>query len=247
MGLLMVKLNSVWSPAVMVSGRKSLLMVGAKATPNVADAASPVPPLSELMGPVLLTYDPASELVTFTLTVQELLTATVPPLRTALTVPASAVAVPPQVLARSLGVATTRPAGKLSVNPMPVSDTVLAAGFVIVIVRVLVALGAIPDGLKFLVAAGGATTARLALEVLPVPASVEVTVTLLSLEPAVVPVTVSETTQEVPGLRLVPDRLTEEEPSAAVAVPLHVVVRFPGVATVRPSGRLSVNATPLIA
>lgn len=105
------------------------------------------------------------------------------------------------------------------------------------------------SGRKLLLMVGGraAITSRLAVEVLPVPASVEVTVTLLSFEPAVVPVTVNETTQEVPGSRLAPDKLTEEEPSAAVAVPVHVVVRFPGVATIRPSGKLSVNATPLMA
>jgi len=108
---------------------------------------------------------------------------------------------------------------------------------------------AIVSGRKSLLMVGGraAVTVRLALEVLPVPASVEVTVTLLSFEPAVVPVTVSETTQEVPGSRLASDKLTEEEPSAAVAVPLHVVIKFPGVATTRPSGRVSVKATPLIA
>ena len=108
---------------------------------------------------------------------------------------------------------------------------------------------AIVSGRKSLLMVGGraAVTVRLALEVLPVPASVEVTVTLLSFEPAVVPVTVSEITQEAPGARLASDKLTDEEPSAAVAVPLHVVIKFPGVATTRPSGRVSVKATPLIA
>jgi hypothetical protein len=246
-GLLIVKLNNVWSLTVTVSGEKSLLMVGGSATDKVADAASPLPPLSELMGPVLLGYDPAKALVTFTLTVHELSTAIVPPVRAALVVPASAVAVPPQVLLKPLGVATTRLAGKLSVNPTPVSATVFAAGLVIVILRALVPLGAMPVGLKVFVVVGGATTARLAFDVFPVPASVEVMVTLLSFEPAVVPVTLTDTTQDAPAARLAPARLTVEDPSAAVAVPLHVLVRLPGVETVKPVGRLSVNAKPFTA
>jgi hypothetical protein len=55
LGLLIVKLSSVCPPALMVSGTKTLLMVGGRATDSVADAASPFPPLSELIGPVLLT------------------------------------------------------------------------------------------------------------------------------------------------------------------------------------------------
>jgi hypothetical protein len=182
--------------------------------------------------------------VTFALTVQELLAAIEPPVSETLVVPASAVAVPPQVLLKPLGVATTRFAGNESVNPTPVSGTVLAAGFVIVMLRVLVPFGAMPLGLKLLVAVGGATTARLAFDVFPVPASVEVIVTLLSFEPAVVPVTLIDTTHDVAAARLAPDKLTEEDPSAAVAVPSQVVVRLPGVDTTSPAGRLSVNARP---
>jgi hypothetical protein len=62
--------------------------------------------------------------------------------------------------------------------------------------------------------------------------------------PAVVPVTFTETVQLAPGARLAPLKLIDEDPSAAVAVPLHVVFRLPGVATTSPAGRLSVNATP---
>ena len=40
-------------------------------------------------------------------------------------------------------------------------------------------------------------------------------------------------------------RLTDEDPSTAVAVPLQVLVRLLGVATINPAGRLSVKATPL--
>jgi hypothetical protein len=108
----------------------------------------------------------------------------------------------------------------------------------------LVPFGAMPLGLKLLVAVGGATTARLASDVFPVPASVEVMVTLLSCEPAVVPVTLTDTTHDAPTARLAPDKLTVEDPSAAVAVPSQVLVRLPGVDTTSPAGKLSVNARP---
>ena len=40
-------------------------------------------------------------------------------------------------------------------------------------------------------------------------------------------------------------KLTEEAPAAAVMVPVQVVTTFGGVATTRPAGKLSVNATPV--
>src|SRR6266853_347736 len=96
-----------------------------------------------------------------------------------------------------------------------------------------------------LIITGGATTVMEAFDVLPVPAFVEVTWTLLFFTPAVVPVTFTEIVQLAPGVRLAPLRLIEEEPATAVAVPSQVVVKPLGVATTRPAGRLSVNATPL--
>ena len=50
--------------------------------------------------------------VTFTVTVQELFTAILPPVSVTLPEPATAVAVPPHVFVNPFGVATTRPAGK---------------------------------------------------------------------------------------------------------------------------------------
>src|SRR5713226_4618914 len=89
---------------------------------------------------------------------------------------------------------------------------------------------------------GGATTVMLATEVLPVvpPASVEVAVTLLLFALAVVPVTSNEMVQNAPGARVAPDKLVLEDPSTAVAIPLQVLDRLPGVATTSPAGRLSV-------
>ena len=59
--------------------------------------------------------------MTATLTEQELLIGIVAPVRETLPEPGAAVAVPPQVLTRPLGLATTRFAGKLSGNPTPLS------------------------------------------------------------------------------------------------------------------------------
>lgn len=84
---------------------------------------------------------PVAALVTVALTVQEVLAATVPPVSDTVPDPAVAVAVPPQVLVRPLGVATTRLAGKLSVKERFVRATVFPAGLVMVMVMVLVPFG----------------------------------------------------------------------------------------------------------
>jgi hypothetical protein len=65
---------------------------------------------------------------TLTETVQEALAARVPADRLMEPEPATAVAVPPQVLFKALGVATTNPAGRLSVKARPVSAK-LVLGF----------------------------------------------------------------------------------------------------------------------
>lgn len=59
-----------------------------------------------------------------------------------------------------------------------------------------------------------------------------------------VPVTFRETAQEAPAARLAPDRVTEDDPVAPVAVPPHVLLRLFGLATTKPAGKLSVNARP---
>jgi hypothetical protein len=55
--------------------------------------------------------------------VQEALAASVPADKLMLPDPATAVAVPPQVLFKALGVATTKPAGRLSVKAIPLRAT----------------------------------------------------------------------------------------------------------------------------
>ena len=91
------------------------------------------------------------------------------------------------------------------------------------------------------------TTVRLALDVFPVPALVEVTVTWFVAAPSValVPVTFTEKVHEVEGARVAPARLTEVAPAVAVMVPPPQVPLTPlGVATASPPGKLSVKAIP---
>ena len=90
-----------------------------------------------------------------------------------------------------------------------------------------------------------AVTVTEALEVLPVPPSVDETCTLLFFTPAVVPITFTESVQDVLAARVAAPRLTDAAPAAALAVPVQVVVNPLGVATSKPDGRLSVNATPV--
>lgn len=95
-----------------------------------------------------------------------------------------------------------------------------------------------------LIMTGGPTTVMDALDVFPVPPSVEVTWTLLFFTPAVVPWTLTETVQLALPANVPADRLTDPEPPTAVAVPPHVLLRFGVEATIRPAGRLSVKAIP---
>ena len=93
---------------------------------------------------------------------------------------------------------------------------------------------------------GGEVTVMEALDVLPGPLSVAVTVTELFFTPPVVPVTFTLKVQEVVLARVAPERLTLPEPATAViAPPPQEPVRPFGVETTRPAGRVSVNATPV--
>jgi len=98
-----------------------------------------------------------------------------PLLRVMVLLPAVAVTVPlPQAPVSPFGVATTTPAGRLSVNAMPLS-ALAVFGLVMVKLSVLLVFNATLVGLKLLLMVGGATTVRLAFAVFPVPPSVEVT------------------------------------------------------------------------
>src|SRR5258708_1414451 len=243
-GLVMVKVREVVPFSGMVAAPNALAIDGGATTMTLAEGVPPVPPSVEVTLPVVLFCWPAVVPVTFTAKVQEVLCARLPPVRLMTFVAWVAVIVPPPQLPVSpFGVEITRPAGRVSLKPTPVSVVVVLL-FWMVKVREVEPFSGMLAAPKALMMTGGATTVMLAFEVFPAPAFVEVAWTLLFLTPAVVPVTSRDIVHEAPGARLAPDRLTEEDPSTAVAVPLHVLFRLPGVATIRPDVRVSVNATP---
>src|ERR1043166_26631 len=163
----------------------------------------------------------------------------------AIPVGAVVVSVPPQTL--EVPFATVNPVGSVSVNATPVSESTLAAGLMMVNVSEVVAFNAIVEGLNALAMDGGASTWTVAVAVLPVPPSVEVTApVVLTCAPAAVPVTFTENVQLLFTAIVPPVRLIEFEPAVAVIVPVpQVPVRPFGVETTKPAGSVSVNATPV--
>ena len=193
---------------------------------------------------VVFTLGPAVVPVTLTLNVHDELAARVAPDRLMALVFCVAVIVPVHVLLRPLGVEIIRPAGKVSLNPIPVSMAETFGLLRLKLSDVLPFKGMLAAP-KPLLMVGGDRTVTEAFEVLPVPPSVELTVTLLFLVPAVVPCTFTETMHEALDAKIPPERLTEPDPAVAVAVPPQPLLRLDGVATTKPEGRLSVNAIPL--
>lgn len=114
----------------MVAAPNILLIVGWPTTVVEALDVFPGPPSVEVTWTVLF-FNPVVAAETFKETLHVPLAPIVPLDKLAEDVPATAVAAPPQVLFRLLGVATTNPAGRLSINATPVS-AVAAFGFVMV-------------------------------------------------------------------------------------------------------------------
>jgi len=105
---------------------KALAMAGGATTPMLADAVPPLPPSVEVTFPVVLFLVPAAVPVTFTEKVQVVLAAKLAPARLTTLLPAVDVMVPPPQLPVSpFGVETAKPAGKVSLKPIP--DTAVAA------------------------------------------------------------------------------------------------------------------------
>jgi hypothetical protein len=122
-----VKLKLVEPFSGMLAAPNALMMTGAPTTVMEAFEVFPVPPSVEVTVTELF-FTPAVVPWTLTETVQLALAARVPAERLMLPDPAVAVAVPPQVFVKALGVATTKPAGKLSVKAIPFRVT-LVLGF----------------------------------------------------------------------------------------------------------------------
>jgi hypothetical protein len=173
LGFVTVKLKLVEPFSGMLAAPNALVRVGDATTVMEVLDVFPVPPSVELTVTELF-FTPAVVPCTFTETVQLALAANVPAERLMLPEPAVAVAVPPQVLLSAFGVATTNPAGRLSVKAIPVSAK-LVFGLVMVNVREVVPFNGICAAPKALVMDGGVATVKLAVAVLPVPPFVEVT------------------------------------------------------------------------
>src|SRR5580765_7715302 len=125
-GFVIVNVSEVVAFSAIVEGLNTFAIDGGASTFTLAEAVPPVPPSVEVTLPVVLFCCPAAVPVTFTENVQELLAAMVPPERLITLVPAVAVIVPaPQVPVKPFGVEMIRPAGSVSLKPIPVSATVV--------------------------------------------------------------------------------------------------------------------------
>jgi hypothetical protein len=157
--------------------------------------------------------------------------------------PAVAVIVPPpQVPVTPLGVETSKPAGRLSVNAIPLNG-MAALGLLIVKLSIVELFSGTVAAPKLFVIAGGAATLRFAEAVLPVPPFAELTlpVTLVYC-PAVAPVTVTLKTHVPPAAIVAP---ASEIPAGAVVVTVPPQAALVPFTTVSPVGSVSVNATPV--
>ena len=206
------------------------------------------------MATTLLFFTPPVVPFTFSENVHEALEARAAPLKLTLVAPAVAVIVPPpQLPVCPLGVATTNPAGNVSVKLTPVKfvPVVFDEGFASVKLRLVIPFTAIAEAPNVLLIVGayGTSTVNVAVAVFPVPVSFELTVTLLFFVPVVVAVTLTPTVHvAVPpafAAKLPPVKLTLVAPATPVAVPPHVFVKLFGVDTTSPAGKLSVNANPV--
>jgi hypothetical protein len=115
-----VNVSVVVPPSEMLGAPKALLINGGDSTVRVADAVLPVPPSFEVTLPVVLVKEPALTAVTLTAKLHVPLDGRVPPLRLTDEPAAVAVIVPlPQLPVWPEGLATTSPAGKVSVKATP--------------------------------------------------------------------------------------------------------------------------------
>lgn len=200
--------------------------------------------------PVTLFFVPTLVPVTSTEKEQELDAARFNAVMPIVLLPALAVMLPVQFPLRWLGVATTRPAGNVSLAETFINVTV-EFGFAKVKVRDVVPLSGIvaaPKLLAIVADTGGAITVRLAvLLVAPGPLSfAEIgPVVLFSVPRVFGAFTLTEIRQGEPVPNVPPAKLIDDEPAIAVTVPPQPLIRSVGVASTKPAGRLSVKAIPV--
>jgi hypothetical protein len=166
-----------------------LAITGGAITMSVASELFPAPCV-EVTATELL-FVPALVPVTFTLTVQFALLASVPADKLTVEDPAVALAVPPQLFVNDGVAATTTPDGRLSVNARPVRDRFEFGSVMMIVREVEPLIGTLVAPNAFAID-GGAATLRFAVAVLPVPPFVDVTEPVVFVYwPAVAPVTVT--------------------------------------------------------
>jgi hypothetical protein len=227
---------------------------GGKTTATLANAVPPLPPSSEVTAPVVLFWTPVAVLVTFTLNVQDAFVDRAAFVRLIVLLPALAAIVPPlHEPLNPTGVETTSPAGSVSLKLTPLKEAV-AFGFTITKLRLVLPFRAMDATPNVLVMRGGATfaggpTFRLADAVFPLPALVDVTAPVVLVRfPVDVPFTVTLNVHEPFAAMLAPVKVTPFDPAAAVMLPPPQEPVNPlGVATTSPAGKISVNATPVMA
>jgi hypothetical protein len=196
-----------------------------------------------------LFFVPALVPFTETLKEHELDAVRFKPVMAIVLLPALAVMFAVQFPVRLLGVATTNPAGRVSVAETFVS-VIVEFGLASVKVRDVVPFSGMVAAPKLLAMVGGrdATTIKLAvLLVAPDPLSLAEIgpVVLFSVPEEPGAFTFTEIAQFDNGPRLPADRLIDDEPATAVAVPPQPLLRAFGESTTKPAGRLSVKAIPV--
>ena len=206
----------------------------------LAVAVPSVPPFVDETLPVMLVSGPDAVPVTFTVIVHEPLTGIVPLASTTEAVPAVAVVVPPQVLTNPLGVATSKPAGKISVIAAPVKSTAL--GFLSVRVREVTPPTGSTGTPNALLTVGGTATKVVAVAGVPVSVTPAVfdavgAEVVLTAGPAAIPLTVAEIMQILPAARVNAGTVIV----VVVLVALQLLVTNPKIA--RLAGKVSVNWT----
>src|SRR5437773_9874852 len=136
------------------------MMTFPSCTVRLAKASLPSPPCVEVTFPVRLFFTPRVVPATFTLNVHEPRGPSVAPDRPMLSVPVE-IEPPPHEPVNTTGLSITRPDGKVSEKPMPVS--VMAFGLVIVKLRVVVPPCGITESVNALLIDGGPIAVQVAL------------------------------------------------------------------------------------
>jgi hypothetical protein len=155
-GFVIVNVSDVEPLSGMVEAPNDFVIDGGASTVSVAVDVLPVASVDVTV--TLLFFAPAVAPTTLTLNVHDAVGDLVVPLKLTVPDPATAVIVPlPQLPVRPFGVATTRPAGNVSVKPT-LLRVVCVSGLATVNVSVLVPFVAIVVGLNDLVMVGGVTT-----------------------------------------------------------------------------------------